>query len=278
MFKKLLETLNDASFIFHSIDKHGKIQYVSQGWLDLLGYTRDEVVGHKSIDFLTEESRCYAETVVLPDFWKTGKCKNIHYRMIAKNGDILDILLSGIAEKNENGEFVCSVASLVDITNRIKIERELRQYKDDLELLVLERTEQLQETKEMYQVLSRVSPVGIFRTDADGKYVYVNQTWRDFAGITRQEALGNNWINAIHPDDRQQVKEMWRMAIENHSEFSLEYRFLTPDNQETWILSQARPVNGGNNGYVGTCTDITVKKEVLPQLIELKRYRCDRRA
>lgn len=274
MLKDFLETLNDAPFIFHSIDRNGKIQFVSQGWLDLLGYSRNEVMGCKSVEFLTPESRSYAEAVVLPDFWKTGRCKNIHYKMIAKNGEILDILLNGIAQLDDDGKNFQSLASLVDITDRIKVESELRQYKDDLELLVLERTEQLQETTEMYQTLSKVSPVGIFRTDAKGRYVYVNQTWKDFTGMSRQEALGNKWLDAVHPDDREEVKKVWDNAMADGEEFHLEYRLINSDGEIIWVLGQARTVNGGHKGYVGTCTDITIKKEVLPQLIELKQYRC----
>jgi len=130
--------------------------------------------------------------------------------------------------------------------------------------------EELEETKEMYKTLSRVSPVGIFRTDKNGKCVYVNEKWRELAGMTSEEAEGDNWINAIHSDDRQHVSEVLQISNDNNSDFSMECRMIRPDGKITWVLAQASCVNGGGKGHVGTVTDITGKKEFLPQLMEIK--------
>lgn len=129
---------------------------------------------------------------------------------------------------------------------------------------------ELEETKEMYKTLSRVSPVGIFRTDKNGQCVYVNEKWQEFAGMSREEAQGDNWINAIHPEDRQYVAEALQICNINNSDLSIECRMLSPDGRITWVLAQAKCVNGGGKGHVGTLTDITTKKEYLPQLMEIR--------
>lgn len=130
--------------------------------------------------------------------------------------------------------------------------------------------QELEEAKEMYKTLSRVSPVGIFRTDENGKCIYVNEKWREFAGMTSEEAQGDNWINAIHSDDRQYMSETLEISNDNNSDFSIECRMIRPDGKITWVLAQASCVNGGGKGHVGTVTDITGKKEFLPQLMEIK--------
>ena len=130
--------------------------------------------------------------------------------------------------------------------------------------------EELEETKEMYKTLSRVSPVGIFRTDENSKCVYVNEKWREFAGMTMEEAQGDNWINAIHPEDRQHVSEALQVCNDNDSDLSVECRMMRPDGKITWVLAQASCINGGGKGHVGTVTDITGKKEFLPQLMEIR--------
>lgn len=139
-----------------------------------------------------------------------------------------------------------------------------------MEKKLYELIEELEETKEMYKTLSRVSPVGIFRTDEKGKCIYVNEKWRDIAGMTKEEAQGDNWINAIHPEDRQCVYEALQVCNDNNSDLSIECRMMRPDGKITWVLAQASCVNGGGRGHVGTVTDITCKKEFLPQLMEIK--------
>jgi len=130
--------------------------------------------------------------------------------------------------------------------------------------------EELAEAKEMYQTLSRVSPVGIFRTNEKNKYVYVNTKWLEITGMTFEEALGDGWKKALYHEDRYKVVREWNRCVNEGIDFSLEFRFKRPDGRITWLLGQASRINGGGKGYVGTITDITNRKEVLPQLIKLK--------
>ena len=146
----------------------------------------------------------------------------------------------------------------------------LAKYQDALEALVKERTEELEESREMYKILAKASPVGLFRADANGHCVYVNDKWREISGMTNEEALGEKWIEAIHMQDREMVLNEWDRCVTEGDEFLLEYRFQTPEGIVTWVLGQASLINGGGKGYVGTITDITYKKETLPQLIELR--------
>ncbi len=136
----------------------------------------------------------------------------------------------------------------------------------ELERLV----EELAEAKEMYQTLSRVSPVGIFRTNEKNKCVYVNAKWLEIAGMEFEEALGDGWKNALHSEDRYKVVREWNQCSNEDLDFHLEYRFQNPTGEITWVLGQANLINGGGRGYVGTITDITNRKKVLPQLIELR--------
>ena len=76
--------------MMHSIDDQGKIISVSDFWLEKMGYTEDEVLGKKSTDFLTEKSKKYANEVVLPEFMKTGYCKDIPYDFVKKSGEVMN--------------------------------------------------------------------------------------------------------------------------------------------------------------------------------------------
>jgi PAS domain S-box-containing protein len=115
--------------MLHSIDAHGRLVGVSAAWLARLGYTRDEVIGHPSTEFLTPESARYAEEVILPQYYLTGECTDVAYQFVAKNGDRVDVLLSATSERDETGEFVRSMAALTDVTERNRLAERLDQAK-----------------------------------------------------------------------------------------------------------------------------------------------------
>jgi PAS domain S-box-containing protein len=104
--------------MMHSIDGDGRIVSVSREWLQTLGYARDEVIGRKSVDFLSEESRRRAVEDVLPEFFRTGDCRDVPYQMIARDGHRLDVLLSAHAERDGAGQITRSLAVIQDITER----------------------------------------------------------------------------------------------------------------------------------------------------------------
>ncbi|NOZ11017.1 MAG: PAS domain-containing protein [Gammaproteobacteria bacterium] len=123
--------------------------------------------------------------------------------------------------------------------------------------------EALRKSERRYQVLAEVSPVGIFRTDAAGNCLYVNERWCMISGMTFEDAQGEGWIHGIHSDDRKRVFEEWLLAFDNSLPFQSEYRFRTPEGVTKWVLGQARAdlnENGVIVGYVGTITDITERK------------------
>ncbi len=113
--------------MLHSIDRDKRLVEVSDTWLEKLGYQKEEVIGRKLLDFLTEESARYASEEVLPEFFTKGYCKDINYQFVKKNGEVLDILLSAMTERNEEGEIIRSLAVLLDITEKRQLENQLRQ-------------------------------------------------------------------------------------------------------------------------------------------------------
>ena len=123
--------------------------------------------------------------------------------------------------------------------------------------------EELEESEERYQTLARISPVGIFRTDPQGATTYVNPTWSAISGLAVEKALGDGWLAAVHPDDRERLSQGWQENAHQHIESYSDYRFLRPDGTIAWVMGQAVPeinTEGQVIGYVGTITDITERK------------------
>jgi len=136
--------------MLHSVDTDVRLISVSDNWLEVLGYERDEVIGRKLTRFFSQKSQCLAEETVFPEFFKTGFCKDIPYQFIKKNGDTIDVLLSAIGDRDSKGNVIRSLAVSIDVTERNRAEKALQlakealsRYSRDLERQVEERTKEI---------------------------------------------------------------------------------------------------------------------------------------
>lgn len=119
-------------------------------------------------------------------------------------------------------------------------------------------------SKIRYQAVVNCVQVGVFQTDPFGSTTYVNPKWCEISGLTQDEALGYGWLRSVHPDDRVQTADGWRLATNHEASSTVSYRFLRADGSLRWVLGQAVPEldeNGTLLGYVGTITDITPLKQ-----------------
>jgi len=136
--------------MLHSIDINGRIVSVSDYWSELMGYRREDVIGRRLTAFFSEESRCYAEEEVFPIFFKTGFIKDVPYQFVKKDGRTIDVLLSAIADRDEQGRISRTLAVSIDVTERKRAEEalklakeELSRYSKDLERQVQSRTREI---------------------------------------------------------------------------------------------------------------------------------------
>ncbi len=147
--------------MLHSIDTEGRLISVSDNWLEVLGYSRKEVIGQKLTGFFAPDSRRLAETVVMPEFFQTGFCKDIPYQFLKKKGETIDVLLSAIGDRDDKGNIIRSLAVSIDVTERNKAiealklaKEELGHYSKDLELQVEERTKEITSILNQLRLLS----------------------------------------------------------------------------------------------------------------------------
>jgi PAS domain S-box-containing protein len=127
-----------------------------------------------------------------------------------------------------------------------------------------------EKSEKKFRMLTEISPVGVFQTRPDGYTTFVNPKWCELSGLSFEEALGNGWLDALHPEDRIRIENGWEEATDNSMQSLASYRFMKKDGSIIWVMGQAVPEYNNNHeiiGYVGTITDITKIKETE---IELK--------
>ena len=97
----------------HSIDRSGSLIAVTDGWLRLLGYSSpNDVLGKKSIDFLSPSSREKAINVFLPEFWRKGVIQGCDYVMVRSDGKALNVLFDAVGVRDKKGDVVNSICSV----------------------------------------------------------------------------------------------------------------------------------------------------------------------
>ncbi|MDO9355092.1 MAG: PAS domain S-box protein, partial [Solirubrobacteraceae bacterium] len=107
------------------------------------------------------------------------------------------------------------------------------------------------------------SPVGVFQTDARGRYISVNPKWCELTGLAPDDAYGDGWTSAVHPDDRERITVAWMGSAARGREFSADYRYLRPDGTVSLVNGHARTLRSAGGavlGFLGTVTDVTEQR------------------
>ncbi|MEG4306603.1 EAL domain-containing protein [Microcoleus sp. D3_18a_C4] len=167
------------------------------------------------------------------------------YRAIARNGRVVWFRDRATAVRDEASKSVILQGAMFDITET-KVAASA-----------------LLESEYRYYTLAKILPVGIFRADAAGDCLYVNERFLEMAGLTAPKALGQGWAQSLHPEDRDRVLSQWYRAVTDKLPCKLEFRFCNGD-FTTWVFWQAVPEitqSGEVLGYLGTLTDITDRKQ-----------------
>ena len=248
--KSLLLTqfsVDNSSISSFWIRQDARFIYVNNAVCDSLGYTREELLSMSVFDI---DPNFFPETWT--EHWEEIKKRTaftLETTHQTKSGRTFPVEVTVNYLKYDGEEY--NIAFAQDITAR------------------KEALEALQESIRRYKTLVDASPVGILATDVKRNAYYVNKRWTEITGRSREELMGRNWINTIHPDDRKRVTKVWYTSVKNNRPIVDEYRFVRPDGSNVWIYGQAvaeKNEHGETVGYVGTITDITARKSAEHEL------------
>lgn len=120
----------------------------------------------------------------------------------------------------------------------------------------------LKESEQRFRSMADSAPVLLWMTDADGRCTYVNQPWLRFTGRTLKQELGFGWMEGVPTDDLERCNSLFQQAFAAQESLLMEHRLRHYSGEYRWILVSGVPRYVGTfAGYIGSCVDITERKQ-----------------
>ena len=215
-------------------DLNGQVLEANEAFIDMLQYNREDVVSGRLrwTDLTPVEWRERDERAVL-ELRSNGTFRAFEKEYFRKDGSRVRVLIGGALFEEDGNE---GVAFVLDLTERKRAELAL----------------QLRTTLDSI-------PTMAWRARADGCTEYINKRWLDYTGISLDRALGWQWLDLIHPDDGERLRDSSLQVFASGRPGEAEARMRSSDGSYRWFLIRAEPVRDDTGSVVawyGTNTDI----------------------
>ncbi len=241
-YRDLFENAQDAIYVH---DLEGRYISVNRAAEEIVGYTRDEILGKNFADFIAPE---YVEQI-RANMKKKLEGQGLtayEVELRAKDGRNVPVEVS-TRLIYENGIAVGVQGMARDITERKRAEAAL------------------QESEARYRLLVETLPAIIYHVDANPPYspLYISANVLSL-GYSIEEWYGipDLWVSSLHPDDRQRVLQETEIAMGAGVETEYEYRVIARDGSVIWLHDRGHLVTDstGKRTWQGVMLDITEHK------------------
>jgi PAS domain S-box-containing protein len=231
-----------------------RFKFVNKAYADRFGLHPEDVVGKKIADILGQEAfekiSGYIETVL------SGQ--KVEFEQVISYPKIGEHFMhcSYAPEFDESGEVIGWVAAITDMSERRRMEEALR------------------ESESRFRTMTNSAPMLVWMSGTDKLSAYFNQTWLDFTGRTMEQEIANGWMEGIHEDDLERCLQVFSDTYDAREGFEIEYRLRRFDGEYRWILDKGVPLfthNGTFRGYIGSCIDVTERREGQEALLKAER-------
>ena len=241
----------DQHAIVSMTDVHGNITYANDRFCSVCGYSREELLGknHRILKSGVHPTQFYQEmwqTIAAGEVWHGEICNRSRF------GDLYWVRSTIVPFFDKDGSPTQYISIRTDISERKRIETRLLH------------------SEERYRTLVDGLNEVVFRTDASGRWAFLNRGWREVTGYAVDDSLGRLYLEFVHPAERENVRLLLERMLHGDLDSSREeFRVVTADGSVRWVEVIARAecdAGGVVVGTTGTLTDVTSRREALQQL------------
>ena len=248
----VVESSSDA-IVTKTLD--GVVTSWNAGAERLFGHPAAEMVGGP-ISRIIPASLQGEEQRILAMIARGEPIRHYETERVHRNGQLLPVSLSVSPVRDATGRIIGASKVARDITERRRAEQALR------------------ESELRFRRLADSLPILIWSADSENHGTWFNRSWLEFTGRSLQQELGEGWLDVVHPDDRGPAFAACSAALAAREPFEMEFRMLRADGAWRWILDRGVPqfdANGVFAGYVGSCVDLTERKQAEERMAEADR-------
>ncbi|EKQ57629.1 MULTISPECIES: PAS domain-containing sensor histidine kinase [unclassified Clostridium] len=251
LYQKIVEATDEGIVM---IDEHGRINFVNEALIKILGYKAEEILSRDAVDFIFED-----DIKKVMSYLKNAQNvidERYDLKIRKKDGSHIWALIGAITIKNESDNYRGSLVMLIDITNKKNYEQELKV-----------------NVEEYFQIIDSSSE-GSFIHDLERNESYFSNQWKKRLGIEHlsPREAATAIIEKSHPNDRSAIHKAYSKALKQKlPKVSMEFRAKTVDSGYIWVLEQAKIIyneEGKPVKYLGTHMDINNRKKVEKNLKE----------
>jgi PAS domain S-box-containing protein len=222
-----------------AIDEDGRFLDVNDALERRLGYTREEMIGRRPLDFVTAASARRIEEEFRPALRRTGKLERKPISFVAKSGDIVDCLSDAIVEYDPEGRFLRTIALYAEVTDQARAAFK-------------------------YRELYRSTPAMLHTLDADGHIQTVTDHWLQKLKYSREEVLGRPVTDFYSDADRRRFSGTRLAEAINRGEFTnVDRQMVTKDGRVLDIVMSSishRDSRGNVDQLLVASKDVTERK------------------
>jgi len=222
-----------------AIDKDGCYLDVNDAVERRLGFARDEMIGRKPFDFVTDETARRIQEEFRPALRRTGKLEQKPVSFVAKSGEVVDCMSDAIIEYDPEGRFVRTIAMYAEVTDQA---RAAFKYRD----------------------LYRSTPAMLHTLDADGHIQTVTDHWLQKLGYKREDVLGRPITDFYSDADRRRFSGTRLAEAINRGDFTnVDRQMVTKDGRVLDIVMSSishRDARGNVDRLLVASKDVTERK------------------
>jgi len=214
---------NSMPVLASTMNAQFELELATPAMLDYFGVTLDDLKSWASIGVIHPDD---LEAVIARTSHsaETGEPFEFEYRLRRSDGVFRRFQARGIPFRNPQGQIERWYALLTDVEDQRQAEEALRTSERSLNLII------------------NTIPELAWSTAPDGSVDFLNQRWLDYTGLTANQALGWQWVTALHPDDMGGLSKYWGTTLASKAPGEIEARLRRFDGIYRWFLFRAVPV------------------------------------
>jgi PAS domain S-box-containing protein len=269
VLNELIEASNDGFWNWDIVT--GEV-YFSRRWIEMLGYTRNEITPNVSSweRLVHPDDRPHVMEVL--DSHLKGKTDHYEteHRILTKSGEWKWILDRGrVISRAPDGSPLRAAGSHTDISDRVLREQEqLRNenHEKEAKKQLIELNAKLQDAYQIFHETFELAAVGIAHVSLNGKWLKANRALCQITGYSEAELKVKTFVDITHPDDID-IDNTQRIKLINGviTSYSQEKRYIKKNGDIIWInltASVKRELNGTAMYFIFCLDDMTARKNI----------------